>query len=44
MPVVKEWSLTTGRGGGGYKMGNVRVRNFLFPPPQDRVKPLAEPF
>ena len=32
-----------GMGGGGYKMGKLRVRNFLRPPPppQDRIKVYA---
>ena len=29
--------------GGGYKMGKSRIRNFLVPPPQDRVKLCVPP-
>ena len=32
-----------GGGEGGYKMGKSRVRNFLRPLPQDRVKMSAPP-
>ena len=39
---IRDWSLITGRGG-GYKMGKSRVRNFLRPPPQDRVKLFVPP-
>ena len=34
---IRDWALITGRGE-GYKMGKSQVRNFLRPPPQDRVK------
>ena len=39
---IRDWSLITGRGG-DYKMGKSRVRNFLRPPPQDKVKLFAPP-
>ena len=36
--------LVINYGRGGYKMGKLRVRNFLHPPPpQDRVKLFAPP-
>ena len=38
---IRDWSLIRGRG--GYKMGKSRVRNFLRPPPQDRIKLFAPP-
>ena len=31
-PLLREWSLITGRGGGGYKMGKSLVQNLLCPP------------
>ena len=31
--LIRDWSLITGRGGGGYKIGKLRVWNFLSPPP-----------
>ena len=40
--LIRDWSLITGRGG-GCKMGKSRVRNFLHPPPQDRVKLFVPP-
>ena len=39
---LRDWSLITGRGG-GYKIGKSRVRNFLRPPPQDKVKLFTAP-
>ena len=35
---MRDWSLITAKGGGGYKMEKSMARNFVRPPPQDRVK------
>ena len=42
MAITKGLVINYGEGG-GYKMGKLRVRNFLRPPPQDRVKLFAPP-
>ena len=41
--VVRDWSLITRRGGGGYKIGKLRVGNFLRPPPSRQGKHFLRP-
>ena len=40
---LRDRTLASERGGGGYKMGKVWVRNLLHPFSQDRVKLAAPP-
>ena len=39
--LIRDWSLITGRG--GYKMGKLRVQNFLRPPPSRQGKTFRAP-
>ena len=41
-PILRDWSLITGRGG-GYKMGKSWVRNFPLPPPSRQGKTFRAP-
>ena len=43
-PNIRDWSLITGRGGGGLQNGKIAgPKLFAPPPPQDRVKLFAPP-
>ena len=39
---LRDWSIITGRGGGGYKMEKSQVRNFFRPPPLLVSSPLLK--